>query len=162
MAQITGDHLSKVGDSATVDTAKQHTVGKLGYGSDGFVYIYLPGVASLVVGDVVTYDPSTYATTRALSTATVCPPLAVAISAVNATTSFGWFMVRGVANVNVASTTVTGDALTLSSTASRLTRQVGAALAVDLVIGIGATANAVANLSLCYINYPWRLLQAAS
>jgi hypothetical protein len=62
-------------------------------------FIYLLGVASTVVGSVVTYDGAstgtpTYQTALAPSTANLATPLAVSMSA-NTAARYGWYQISG-------------------------------------------------------------------
>lgn len=61
-------------------------------------FILLVGVASTVVGSVVTYSPTTYQTTLSPNTANLSQPIAVAMSA-NLAGSFGWYQISGLAVV---------------------------------------------------------------
>lgn len=86
----------------------------------GNTYVYLKGVASLVAGDFVTYDGAgATARTGAASTG----PLAVAMSANTAATTFSWFLVNGkYTTANVAThASGAGKALFVNATASRAT-----------------------------------------
>lgn len=85
-------------------------------------FIYLKGVASLTVGDLVTYNALTGAVTRWDGTANTGFPLAVAMSAPSAT-QCGWFQISGNAIANCSGTVAAGDKVfwqavaTVSSTA---------------------------------------------
>lgn len=74
--------------------------------------IYLPGVAALAAGDLVTYDltPGAQATTRHLKDAfpNSGRSVAVALAPVLAG-QFGWFQIGGCAIVNAAAGTVAGS-----------------------------------------------------
>lgn len=75
-------------------------------------FIYLKGVASTVVGSVVTYDGAstgtpTYQTALAPATANLAQPLAVAMAAVLAT-QFGWYQISGSAVMATNGTLVAG------------------------------------------------------
>lgn len=59
-------------------------------------FIYLLGVASTVVGSIVTYDPSTYLTTLSAVGGNIPRPIAVAMSA-NVASQYGWYQISGVA-----------------------------------------------------------------
>lgn len=63
------------------------------YGAGEF--IYLKGVASTAVGDWVGYSPTLGTTVRAAANGNY--PLAVAMSACNTTTLYGWYQISGVA-----------------------------------------------------------------
>ena len=62
-------------------------------------FILLPGVASNIVGAVVTYAPATYLTTLIANTANMSAPVAVSMAANTATTTFSWYQISGVATV---------------------------------------------------------------
>ena len=66
------------------------------YGAGEF--ILLVGVASTVVGSLVTYDGTTYQTTLCATTASQARPVAVAMSA-NTAGLFGWYQIEGTAVV---------------------------------------------------------------
>lgn len=66
-------------------------------------FIYLPGVASTVVGSVVVIDTNAKTTTLAVHTTAARGQVGVAMSANNATTSYGWYQISG-ANPNVVAT----------------------------------------------------------
>ncbi len=89
---------------ATTSTVQNHELGKIitardigstAYGAGEF--IYLPGVASTIVGSVVTYDPVTYLTTLCAVGGGIARPIAISMSANNASTSWGWYQISGVA-----------------------------------------------------------------
>lgn len=60
-------------------------------------FIFLQGVASTVVGSVVTYNATTYATALAPVGANKPQPIAIAMSANNAATTWGWYQISGIA-----------------------------------------------------------------
>jgi hypothetical protein len=61
-------------------------------------FILLLGVASTVVGSLVTYNATTYQTALSPNTANLAQPVAVAMSA-NGAGSFGWYQISGLAVV---------------------------------------------------------------
>jgi len=85
---------------AETSTTQKHPLGlrvigrdaTLGYGE----FIYLTGVASTVVGDLVTYNTSSWTTTRAAVGTNKPQPIAVAMSA-NVASQYGWYQISGVA-----------------------------------------------------------------
>lgn len=87
---------------AETSTTQKHPLGFMvsgvdpTYGAGEFVYAL--GVASTVVGSVVTYDPSTYQTTLCAVGGGIPRPIAIAMSA-NVAASYGWYQVSGVAVV---------------------------------------------------------------
>lgn len=100
-------------------------------------FIYLPGVAGLVAGDVVSYDltPGAQAITRHSSAApNTGRPVAVAIGAPQAG-QYGWFQISGVASVNVTAGSAVGNAYG-TATAGSLN---SAAVNGDQIIGARLT-----------------------
>jgi hypothetical protein len=97
------------------------STGKYGVGE----FIYLPGVASLAVGDVVTYNLSagvngtTDATVvRWAGTANTGSPLAVAMTANTSPTTYSWYQISGAAVINTSGTVAAGDSAYWNSTAT--------------------------------------------
>lgn len=88
---------------ADTDTVQNHPFGTIVKAKDDTLgwgeFIYLKGVASTVVGDVVTYVNSTGTTVRITNVATQSSPVAVAMSACDAVTKFGWYQIGGSATV---------------------------------------------------------------
>lgn len=89
----------------TIATFVEDTLGTSGE------FIYLPGVAATVAGDIVLYDltPGSQTTTRH-SNATGSNsgrPVAIAMAAVLAT-QFGWYQISGVATVNATAASAAG------------------------------------------------------
>lgn len=88
-------------------TTALHPLGKIvrardpTYGEGEF--IYLLGVASTVVGSVVTYHPSTSQTALAPVGNNLSKPIAVAMSA-NVAASYGWYQISGLAVASKAAT----------------------------------------------------------
>lgn len=138
-----------------VDTTAVTPVGTIACAYDDVYgmgeFIYLPGVAATVSGDLVHYDlsPVGVVTTRAVSAAGVTNsgrPLAVALGAVLAG-QFGWYQIAGVAIVNVAAGAVAGvagltgaNAGSLTSTLSAGNQVLGARL--SSAIGVPAAGKA--------------------
>lgn len=83
---------------ADTSTTQQHPLGTIvravdsTYGEGEF--IYLLGVASTVVGSVVTYNATTYQTALSANTANFAAPVAVAMSA-NVASQYGWYQISG-------------------------------------------------------------------
>lgn len=87
------------------------------YGEGEFVF--LKGVASTVVGDWVGYSPTLGTSVRAIANGTY--PLAVAMSACNTTTKYGWYQIDGIAQANgLTSITHSSGFLALTGTAGSL------------------------------------------
>lgn len=104
-----------------VSTVQRHPFGRIvqaqhqTYGAGEF--IYLKGVASTVAGTWVTYNLDDMTTTRLAANA--IGPVAIAMAAVDAATSFGWYQISGKAvgaclalfadNANVYATATAGS-----------------------------------------------------
>lgn len=106
------------------DTTQNHPLGTKvkavdpTYGEGEF--IYLAGVASTVVGSLVTYNPVTGATTLAPNTANLAQPVAVAMSA-NVASQYGWYQIAGAAVIKKTAVKVSPNvAVYLSATAGRI------------------------------------------
>ena len=81
-----------------IHTTKRYRLGTEKSDVAGNVYVYLKGVASTAVGSWVNFDTSTDGTTALLDTdvaATLVGRIAVAMAAIDATTKFGWYLVKG-------------------------------------------------------------------
>lgn len=110
---------------AETSTTQNHPLGKIIAATDatygGGEFIYLLGVASTVVGSLVTWAATTYQTTLSPTNATSDGyPLAVAMSA-NVASQYGWYQIAGLAVIKktaVAFPPATG--LWLSGTAGRV------------------------------------------
>ena len=63
-------------------------------------FILLAGVASTAIGSLVTYNTVSYTTTLCPVTANLGQPVAVAMSANVAATTWGWYQISGVAVVS--------------------------------------------------------------
>lgn len=62
-------------------------------------FILLPGVASTAIGSVVTYNTVSYTTTLSAVGGNIPQPIAIAMSANTAATTWGWYQISGVAVV---------------------------------------------------------------
>jgi hypothetical protein len=83
-------------------------------------FIMLVGVASTVVGSLVTYNTTTYQTSLSPNTANLAQPVAVAMSA-NTAGTFGWYQIEGLAVVKKTAVAVNaGVAVYQSATTGRI------------------------------------------
>ena len=87
---------------ANTETSAKHPLGRIVKAQDPVLgageFIYLLGVASTVVGSVVTYDASTFQTVLSAVGGNIPRPIAIAMSA-NVGTQYGWYQIAGVAVV---------------------------------------------------------------
>lgn len=85
---------------ATTDTTQNHPLGTVITAIDSTFgegeFIYLLGVASTIVGSLVVWDGTTYATTLAPVTSSLGRPAAFAMSA-NVALGYGWYQIGGTA-----------------------------------------------------------------
>lgn len=87
---------------ADTSTVKNHPLGTIVAGYDPTYgageFVYLLGVASTVVGSVVTYDLSTHQTVLSAVGGNIPRPIAIAMSA-NVANQYGWYQISGKAVV---------------------------------------------------------------
>lgn len=148
---------------STPGSAGRSTPGRLGsiakaydptYGEGEF--IYLLGVASTVVGSVVTWNGNTsgkpsYQTALAPATANLGQPLAVAMSA-NVAGSYGWYQVSGQAVVATNGTLAAGPAKVYLAGSGQLTSTPAAGMEVLNAINVTATGTPSAGLAVVEID----------
>lgn len=83
-------------------------------------FILLLGVASTVVGSLVTYNTTTYQTALSPNTANLAQPVAVAMAA-NTAGLFGWYQIEGLAVVKKTAVAVNANvAVYQSATTGRI------------------------------------------
>lgn len=127
------------------------------YGSGEF--IYLLGVASTVVGSVVTYNGNssgtpTYQTTLAPATANTARPLAVAMSA-NVAGQYGWYQISGNAVAATNGTLAAGPAPIYLAGSGAVTSTAAAGAQVVNAVNVTATGTPAANQAVVEINRPF-------
>lgn len=130
-AQVITDH----------STTQNHPLGTIIQASDSTYgqaeFIYLKGVASTVVGSVVTYDDS-FQTALATTALDTPRPNAIAMAACVAS-EYGWYQISGIATVVKANTTSFAKAAALAA---------GSGIAIAVASGLimnGALVAAVAS-----------------
>jgi hypothetical protein len=161
MANKIGSVLATQGLLTDVDTAQRNPLGTKAQDENSNEYIYLPGVASLAAGDWVMYNLASYFPARLLNDAGLAAGglVAVAMSAVTANTSFGWYQVAGLvaSPVNIATTANTQGALYRTGTAGRASIT---AVAKDAIFGAFLAGASVANVGTASIQYPFVMDQS--
>jgi hypothetical protein len=122
------------------------------YGAGEF--IYLKGVASTVVGSLVTYDPFLATTTLAPATGGK-GPVAVSMSA-NVASQFGWYQIGGVAAVKAPNAmVVNAEVFMLAATPGSVDdAQVNGEQVVNAVVTT-TTGTPSSGLALITINRPF-------
>lgn len=92
---------------ADISTTQLHPLGTVCTGTDPTYgageFKYLLGVASTVVGSVVTWHPSTYQTALCPVGNSLSKPIAVAMGA-NVAATYGWYQISGLAVASKAAT----------------------------------------------------------
>jgi hypothetical protein len=122
-------------------------------------FILLPGVASNIVGAVVTYAPSTFATTLIANTANMATPVAVSTAANTSTTNWSWYQISGVATVKKTAVKVdpaiNSYRMYISATAGRVmqTSAAGKCL-MGLSRANTATVTSTTSTILCQLDRP--------
>jgi len=134
-----------------VHAKQKFGLGKRVRDSKGNEFIYLKGVASTVVGSVVTYGlTASSAFQTALSVTGAKGPVAVAMAATVAST-FGWYQIYGAATANFNGAAVAGAKLYSAGTGLCD----DAVVAGDQIVGaIVAATVAGAGLGSVYLQYP--------
>lgn len=122
-------------------------------------FIYLKGVASTIVGSVVTWGGATtgtptYQTALAPATANLGSPVAVAMSA-NVAAQYGWYQISGQAVVATNGTLAAGPGKVFLAGSGQLTSAAGAGLEVNNSINVTATGTPAANQAVVEINRPY-------
>lgn len=119
-------------------------------------FIYLKGVASTVVGSLVTYDQVNATTTLSPNTANLAQPVAVAMSA-NVASQFGWYQIAGAAVIKKTNTKINPAVqIFLSATAGRIQATVASGKEILNAITINAATVASATSTVTVqINRPF-------
>lgn len=140
----TGDiHVGTLGDQNPRLGRKVRT-------ADGSEYIWMKGVASLVLGDWVTFNGSSYATVRLIADAV--GPVAIAMSANTVTTNQSWYQIAGINTVSNSDTVAGANVpLFIDGTTGRVD---DAVVTGDMVVNAFPTAADTTNVLPVYIFYP--------
>lgn len=144
-------------------TVQNHKIGTIikaedpTYGAGEF--IYLLGVASTVVGSVVTYNGNTSGTPTgqtalAPATANLAQPLAVAMSA-NVAGQYGWYQISGNAVCATNGTLAAGPGPVYLAGSGQLTSTAAAGKQVVNAVNVTATGTPAANQAVVEINRPF-------
>jgi hypothetical protein len=152
-----------VGDFASFDTTRKFPVGTKVMAWDPIygegTFIYLPGVASTVAGSLVTYNTNATsgagatALTASGTAATVRGPAAVSMSANVATTTWGWYCIRGAVPV-VAGTVVANALVYATATGGSTDDAVVASNKVDGALYKTADGTPAAGFAVVQLLYP--------
>ena len=144
------------------DTVKNHPIGMIVSATDPIYgageFIYLLGVASTVVGSVVTYNGNTTGTPTgqtalATNAANQARPIAVAMSA-NVATQYGWYQIYGNAVCATNGTLAAGPAPVYLAGSGQLSSTAVAGTQVLGAINVTATGTPAANQAVVEIQRP--------
>ena len=148
MANLSGTGQVFEGNTDSVHTSQLEVLGKRAWSSAGNEYIYLRGVGSTVAGDWVVYDEN-YFTTRLV--ADEVGPVAIAMAAVDAITSYGWYQIFGVNTIARTDTVAADSSLYIDGTAGRAD---DAGVAGDIILGAYSMTADSSNVATVHLNYP--------
>ena len=123
------------------------------YGAGEF--ILLPGCASTIVGSVVRYNATSFATTLIANTAVQVMPVAIAMSANTATTTWGWYQIAGQAIVaKTAVILLPNVAVYISATAGKIKALASAGLQIVAARTGSATTASASGTVVVFVNRP--------
>lgn len=125
------------------------------FGAGQFIYLY--GVASNVVGAVVSYNQLSGITTLLANTADLALPLAVSMNANTSTTTGSWYQIRGAAVVKKTAVKVSpASKLYISGTSGRVMSTVATSKQVMQMNSINAaTVLSATSTVTAQIVYPF-------
>ena len=151
-AEITGPRVGAVGQPGEVHTTQKNALGAIAYGYDAngtpAVYVYLKGVASTIVGSVVTYDEAGVST---LLVAGAIGPVAVATAIVDSTSEYGWYGIYGLFPTDVVANSADNSAVGRETTDGK----VGDGFATgDMILGSVSRA-ATTDAAVVNVQYMW-------
>lgn len=111
-------------------------------------FILLAGVASTVVGSVVTYNTTSYTTALAPAGTNLPQPIAIAMSANTSASTWGWYQISGIAVVQKQATSslAVGSAIGISATGVINASATGAEVQGALMAATAATAATTAQI----------------
>lgn len=148
----------------TTSTVQQHRLGTQVRAWDPIYgeaeFIYLLGVASTVLGSLVTYNglssaTPTWQTALCPSTANLAQPVAVSMSA-NVAGQFGWYQISGNAVIATNGTLAAGPApIYISATPGQVTSTAAAGKQILNAVNVSATGTPAANQAICEIDRPF-------
>jgi hypothetical protein len=157
MAAAKAGASASVGQLTDVDTVARNVVGTVVEGVDDFgnyaEFIYLKGVASTIVGSVVTYD---HAGATTLIVADASGPVAVSMG-VNVASTFGWYCITGTVLVDVVANSAAAAAAGANPGRETTNGKVGDGRAAGDEINnfFQRVATTAAALAYCQISRPF-------
>ena len=140
----------------TADTTQNHPLGtrvraEETSNADQGEFIYLPGCTNGADGAWVIYDPDTWATTALVADAV--GPVAVMMSALDATTKWGWCQIYGLSPSSQVLTAAADGGRVFCTACAGFTDD--ASVAGDMVNGAKYASTSTARASDVGLQYPW-------
>lgn len=118
-------------------------------------FILLAGVASTIVGSLVRYNASGFTTTLVVNTAVQVVPVAVAMSANIAATTWGWYQIAGQATVAKTAVIILPNvAVYISATAGKVKAIASAGLQIEAARSGSSTTASASGTVLIFLNRP--------
>lgn len=136
----------KFGD---IHTVQRNSLGARYQDEQGNEYVYLLGVANVVLNDAITYNATTYQIARSINDAVGF--VAIAGAAVVAS-NWGWFQIYGFGSVNTKTSIAAANGAFLTNTAGQLD---DASVAGDFVNGLVFTGVDVSLVAPVHMSYPF-------
>jgi len=149
MAELSGPTQIFHSNTDIVDTSQIGQLGKRGMGPTGDEYIYLRGVGSTAAGNWVVFDES-YFTTRIVPDEVGL--VGIAMAAINATTSFGWYQIYGLNTVSTTETIASADTALFIGATAGLADDLG--VVGDVIVGAYAMTASSSGVTTVSIAYP--------
>lgn len=150
--QFMGHALASAGKVGDIDTVQKNNLGERVQTTDGNEWIYLAGAASVVEGDFVTYNATTYVAVRLVHDAVGMVAISpAAILAAN----WGWFLIKGfyaTARAASAGSVAAAGGVFSSGVAGAVD---DSSVAGDFVNGVVSTAADTAGIVPVQISYPY-------
>ncbi len=134
-----------------VHSAKRFRLGTKKRAMGGNEYIYLAGVTSLGVRDVVSFNTTGYIAVRLAADAVGQVALASSVAVPTTATTYGWFLIWGFGSAN-SDTVAAAGGLFIDGTTGRVD---DASVAGDFVNGMVSTGADATNVLPVQLQYPY-------
>src|SRR3990167_7100849 len=148
MANLTGSPQVFHSNTDTIDDSQKVALGTRGFDTSGNEYIYLQGVGSTAAGSWVVYNEDRATT---LIVANEVGPVAIAMAAIDATTSYGWYQIYGKNTIAKTDTVAADKPLFIDGTAGRAD---DAGVTGDIIVGAYSMTADTSNVATVMLTYP--------
>ncbi len=154
MAEYKTGPKASVGALTDVDTTARMPLGFVSDGVDNFgnkaEFIYLKGVASTIAGSVVTFDEAGATT---LIVVNAKGPVAIAMAAIDATTKYGWYCIKGTVKADVVANSADNSTVGRETTDGKIGD--GRAAGDEIANAFQREATTAAALAYVQIDHPF-------